>query len=256
MLLLHRDGLAPSTPCRSPGALPFRPQPEPTPIRTVSAKSYNSYKAAHLGCVPCKHALVTCFRHDWRVNLETDVLSVCRRADGIWTMNDHLTSTSLQSLDAIDRHRVLTDHPAHLIRRSYQIFLFCFDEAMAGLRLTPVTWIILATAHNFPDLSVTELARRAAVDKASCGRAAAVLQKRGLLKIEMSRSDGRQKVLNLTPAGDSLVQKGFARVEKLRSLILAKLDAEEAHQLVTNLTSFVLKSATYARPSIPTGFGS
>ncbi|ADZ72828.1 hypothetical protein SL003B_p0067 (plasmid) [Polymorphum gilvum SL003B-26A1] len=63
-------------------------------------------------------------------------------------------------------------------------------------------------------------------------------------------------MLNLTPAGDSLVQKGFARVEKLRSLILAKLDAEEAHQLVTNLTSFVLKSATYARPSIPTGFGS
>lgn len=168
-----------------------------------------------------------------------------------WTMKDQTIAPDLVLLDANDRHRVLTDHPAHLIRRTYQIFLFCFDEAMAGLNLSPVKWIILCTAYNFPDLSVTELARGAAVDKASCGRSATALQNDGLLQIEMSKLDGRRKVVRLTPAGIALVMKGLTRVEKLHSLILGRLDSEEAAHFVKGMTAFVHKTGMQVRPSVP-----
>lgn len=166
-------------------------------------------------------------------------------------MKDQTAPRPLETLDAEDLHRVLEEHPAHLIRRGYQIFLYCFDEAMAGLKLSPVSWIILATAHGFPCLSVTEVARRAAIDRASCGRAASALEKRGLVRIKMSDTDGRQKVLDLTPAGEALVAEGFGRVEKLRSLLLGQLDAEEQRQFMTSLMTFVQRSSNHTRPSIP-----
>jgi len=150
-----------------------------------------------------------------------------------------------------DDFRVLTDHPAHLIRRSYQVFLYAFDEAMAGLKLSPVSWIIIATTHSFPGLSVTEVARRAAVDKASCGRTASSLERRGLLRIKKSDTDQRQKLLDLTPAGELLYAKAFGRVERLRSLLLDDLALEEQHQLLTTLTVFLQATGKNTRPSIP-----
>lgn len=166
-------------------------------------------------------------------------------------MKDQIAPRPLETLNAEDIHRLLTEHPAHLIRRSYQIFLYCFDEAMAGLKLSPVTWIILATAHCFPGLSVTEVARCAAIDRASCGRAATALEKRGLVRIKMSDTDGRQKVLDLTPAGEALVAKGLGRIEKLRSLILGQLDVKEQRQFIASLTTFVQRSGNHTRSSIP-----
>lgn len=166
-------------------------------------------------------------------------------------MKDHTMADPQGAQDALSRQKVLTEHPAHLIRRIYQIFLYCFDEAMAGLHLTPVTWILIATARNFPGLSVTELARRAAVDKASCGRTATMLEKRGLLLIRKSEADGRQKLLELTAAGMALAIAGEGRIELLRSLLLDQLDPEERAQFVAQLMNYVQKSGKHTRSSIP-----
>ncbi len=166
-------------------------------------------------------------------------------------MNDLTVLNPLGILDSGERQKVLTQHPAHLIRRTYQIFLYCFDEAMAGLNLSPVMWIMIATARNYPGLSVTELARSAVVDKASCGRTATMLEKRGLLLIRKSDTDGRQKVLELTPAGVALAIKGEGRVERLRSLLLDQLDKDEKDRFVGQLASYVQKSGKFTRSSIP-----
>lgn len=152
--------------------------------------------------------------------------------------------------------RILVEHPAHLIRRSYQVFLYAFDEAMAGLDLSPVSWIIIATTHNFPGLSVTEVARRAAVDKASTGRTASALERRGLIFISKSHTDGRQKLLQLTPSGEELYAKAFGRVEKLRSLLIDDLNAEDQRHLLTALAAFVRATGKNTRPSVPTAWES
>jgi len=65
-------------------------------------------------------------------------------------MKDQTEHQPAETMGREGDFRVLTDHPAHLIRRSYQVFLYFFDEAMAGLKLSPVSWIILATTRNFP----------------------------------------------------------------------------------------------------------
>ncbi len=167
-------------------------------------------------------------------------------------MKDHTKRGPSETLGNVADFRVLIDHPAHLIRRSYQVFLYCFDEAMAGLKLSPVSWIIIATTRNFPGLSVTEVARRAIVDKASCGRTASALEKRGLLSIKRSDTDGREKLLDITPAGEELYTKAFNRVEKLRSLLLDEIDPEVQRQFLTSMAAFVYATRKNTRPSIPT----
>lgn len=166
-------------------------------------------------------------------------------------MKDHI-SDGVPGVDGgEDYHRLLTEHPAHLIRRCYQVFLCCFDEAMAGLELSPVTWIILGTVYSYPNLSVTEVARRAAVDKASCGRAANALDKRGLMQVDHSIEDGRQKVLNLTPAGRAVVREGLTRLDRFRELLLGDPDSAEAQEIVSALQLFLKRAGHMTRPSIP-----
>lgn len=148
-------------------------------------------------------------------------------------------------------HKRLTEHPAHLIRRSYQIFLCCFDEVMAGLDLSPVFWIILGTVYSYPDLSVTEVARRAAVDKASCGRAASALEKRGLMRVIQSVKDGRQKVLNLTPSGEAVVREGLSRLDMFEWLLIGDPDSEEGREILSALQRFIKRAGHMIRPSIP-----
>lgn len=163
---------------------------------------------------------------------------------------------SEEQLSPSERQKILTDHPAHLIRRSYQIFLYCFDEAMAGLNLSPVMWIMIATARNYPGLSVTELARYAVVDKASCGRTATVLERRGLMLIRKSDCDGRKKTLELTMTGEALAEEGASRVNHLQSLLLDHLDGGERQQFTEGLANYVRKSSMFMRSSIPESTGS
>lgn len=146
----------------------------------------------------------------------------------------------------------LINHPAHLIRRSYQIFLHCFDEAMSGLDLSPISWITIAATHSFPGQSVTEIARRAGVDKASCGRTATALAKRDLICIAKSESDGRLKVLTLTTRGERLYKEASGRVDRLKSLLLDDLNPNEHNQFISTLQTFVKASGKRTRPSIPT----
>lgn len=167
-------------------------------------------------------------------------------------MKDYTERRPAETLVGDADFRIIKDHPAHLIRRSYQVFLCAFDEAMAGLPLSPASWIIIATVRNFPSLSVTEVARRAAIDKASCGRTASALERRGLLSIKKSNTDGREKLLDITPAGEELYGKAFIQITKLRSLLLDEIDPEVQRQFLTSMAAFVYATRNNTRPSIPT----
>lgn len=166
-------------------------------------------------------------------------------------MKDQTNNLNLAAVGGDACYRRLTEHPAHLIRRCYQVFLCCFDEAMAGLEVSPVSWIILGTVYSYPNLSVTEVARRAAVDKASCGRAASALEKRGLMRIDHSVEDGRQKILNLTPAGEAVVRDGLTRLDRFEQMLVGDKDSEEGKEIRSALQRFIKRAGHLTRPSIP-----
>lgn len=146
-----------------------------------------------------------------------------------------------------DLYDEMVAHPAHLIRRSYQIFQAGFDEYMAMVGITPVQWIILVTVYSFPGIDMTRLAGLAAVDKTSCGRAVAKLVQRGFLQVSPIVEDLRQKRLSVTPQGDEAIQQTRPGVGLLRERLLGVFSPEEQENLLEALQTFVNKNNELSR---------
>lgn len=141
----------------------------------------------------------------------------------------------------------MVQHPAHLIRRTFQIFLSAFDADLGETKLTPVQWMILATLYSFPGIDMTRLAGLAAVDKTSCGRAVSKLADDGLVKVSADRKDGRQKRLSATADGQRMVIGALPRVRRMRDRILGGLNEQERGQFLSILKVFVTKNNEQSR---------
>lgn len=146
-----------------------------------------------------------------------------------------------------DLYDEMIAHPAHLIRRSYQIFQAGFDEDMSVVNITPVQWIILVTVSSFPGIDMTSLAGFAAVDKTSCGRAVAKLSERGYLQISPILEDLRQKRLSVTPEGKRVIDQTRPGVSRLRERLLGVLTEEEQINLINALQVFVSRNNELSR---------
>lgn len=146
-----------------------------------------------------------------------------------------------------DLYDEMITHPAHLIRRSYQIFQAGFDEDMAVTGVTPVQWIILVTVFSYPGIDMTRLAGFAAVDKTSCGRAVSKLVERGFLQVSPIVEDLRQKRLSVTKDGELAIEQTRPGVGRLRDRLLGVLSREEQKNLLEALEVFVRKNNELSR---------
>ncbi|AJE45022.1 MarR family winged helix-turn-helix transcriptional regulator [Celeribacter indicus] len=137
---------------------------------------------------------------------------------------------NLEELAGDEIYELVSHNPGHLLRRAYQVFLFFFDDTMKGLNMTPLLWILLTVTYCYPRRSVTDIAELSRIDKASCGRAATLLEKRGLMRIGTGEKDRRQRVLELTPHGHEVVLDGMSRTLEMQKKLLQCFDQEEARQ--------------------------
>jgi len=138
-------------------------------------------------------------------------------------------------------------HPAHLIRRTYQVFLSCFEMSLGKFDLTPVQWILLATVHDHPGKGIATVASMAAVDKASAGRTVARLADRGLMHVEQNARDHRGKMLALTDAGRTLVAQVMPSTLALHDDLLAQLSPDEREIFLAALRIYVERSNDVSR---------
>lgn len=141
----------------------------------------------------------------------------------------------------------LMEHPAHLIRRSFQIFLSVFESEVGVFDITPVQWIMLATIYSFPGLEMTRLAGLAAVDKTSCGRAVSKLHDRGLVQVSPILEDRRQKRLSATQAGENMIIQALPGVRKLKGRLLGALSQKEQEAFNEALRVFVDRNNNQSR---------
>lgn len=141
----------------------------------------------------------------------------------------------------------MVQHPAHLIRRTFQIFLSAFDLDLGQTGLTPVQWMILATVYSFPGIDMTRLAGLAAVDKTSCGRAVAKLADGGLIRLSADKTDGRQKRLSLLPEGQRMVVSALPGARKMRERLLVAFTSQERTAFLSILKTFVTKNNEQSR---------
>lgn len=131
------------------------------------------------------------------------------------------------------------EHPAHLVRRSYQIFMSAFDVELGSKGLTPIYVIILAVLNEHPGIDLSTLAQAAAIDKSSCGRAITKLAKIKLIQIAISQDDARQKCLFLTQQGREVFSSCSKNIERIEARLLGKFSEKEKSAFMTILRKFV-----------------
>ncbi|MBT9384397.1 MarR family transcriptional regulator [Pseudooceanicola sp. CBS1P-1] len=121
----------------------------------------------------------------------------------------------------------------HLIRRLHQrsTQVFLREAQRAGLELTQVQFAALETLSRNEGIDQAQLAALIAYDRATIGGVVERLERKALLRREVSPRDRRARVLTLTPEGRALIERFLPVVAGLQDEILSELTPEERRQL-------------------------
>ncbi|SPJ30175.1 MarR family winged helix-turn-helix transcriptional regulator [Falsiruegeria mediterranea] len=127
--------------------------------------------------------------------------------------------------------------PGHLIRRLNQISVALFMDRMAqaDIKLTPVQFATLTTIRLNPGLDQASLAGLIAYDRATLGKVIDRLAARGLVCRTISVHDRRARCLQLTNAGNELLDAARPLVEAVQPEMLSGLSPTEQEQLIALL---------------------
>src|SRR5579864_4306811 len=85
-----------------------------------------------------------------------------------------------------------------------------YDQCLASVGLHVTQFSILAKLKRLGPMTINALAKELVMDRTTLGRNALPLERDGLIKIEVSASDGRAKELHLTKAGERRLLAGRA----------------------------------------------
>jgi DNA-binding MarR family transcriptional regulator len=129
--------------------------------------------------------------------------------------------------------------PGHLIRRAHQISVALFSEELTGFELTPVQFMALVAVSELPGVDATRLADLIYFDKATIGGVVARLERKGLIQRRQSRKDQRVKVLQVTPAGQALIEACHRHVEQVQDRLLEPLSPADRETFLRLLGQLV-----------------
>lgn len=146
----------------------------------------------------------------------------------------------------------LYQRPGFLLRRTHQISAAVFENACASVGLTPAQYGVLTVLAAEPGLDQTRLSRALAFDKVTVMRVLKGLEERGLVRREQSAVSRRQKTVDLTPAGQALLEAAREPAERAYQRLLSPLDVAQRHQLIELLQTLTNGLADEARaPFVP-----
>lgn len=123
----------------------------------------------------------------------------------------------------------LPDKPGHLIRLAHQRSVAVFTAAARDYNITALQHILMVALNKYPNIDLSTLAGIVALDRSTTGTVAARLASRDIVEITPSADDRRAKMINLTPAGEKLLQDMVVAVQRSQRELLSPLsDAERA----------------------------
>lgn len=137
----------------------------------------------------------------------------------------------------IDRDR--ERQPGFLIRRLHQIHTALFVEESAGLDITPPQYGVLSVIAAQPGLDQSAIAEETGVDRATLASVVARLEAAGFVRRNISKTDRRQKLLNLTPRGRSILARMQPPVQRAQERVLEPLPQKEREQFLRLLNRLV-----------------
>lgn len=146
----------------------------------------------------------------------------------------------------------LYHRPGFLLRRTHQISAAVFENACAGLGLTPAQYGVLTVLAAEPGLDQTRLARALAFDKVTVMRVLKGLEERGLVRRVRSSVSRRQMTVSLTAAGEDAFAAAREPAERAYQRLLSPLTPDQRQQLIELLQALTNGLADEARaPFVP-----
>jgi DNA-binding MarR family transcriptional regulator len=110
-----------------------------------------------------------------------------------------------------------------------------YDEALATTGLGVNQYSILARLKRAGPSTIQDPARLLVTDRSTLGHLLRPLEERGLVRLALSRHDGRSRVTALTPAGRALVARGRPLWANAQRRFEKTFGAEAAQNLRTVL---------------------
>jgi DNA-binding MarR family transcriptional regulator len=106
-----------------------------------------------------------------------------------------------------------------------------YDAALAPVGLSLNQYSILSRLDRLGPRTIRDLAKNLVMDRSTLGHLLRPLEKRGLLKIGMSKDDGRRREIRLTGTGKSLLQEARPLWRKAQRLFEDRVGIEPARKL-------------------------
>ncbi len=148
----------------------------------------------------------------------------------------------------------LYEMPGHLVRRLHQISIALFGTRMAeaGIDLTSVQFAALVAVRGNPGIDQATLAGLIAYDRVTIGGVIDRLVAKGLVTREVSPRDRRARVLELSDAGQVLLDRALPVAVAVQDDILDGLSMEEREGFVALLRKATEAGNEYSRaPLVP-----
>ncbi|MBU6448235.1 MAG: MarR family transcriptional regulator [Rhodospirillales bacterium] len=137
--------------------------------------------------------------------------------------------------------------PGFLVRRLNQIYLALFAEEAAGFEITPAQHSVLGAIARHGGRDQSAIAEEIGLDRATLASVAARLEAAGLIRRSIGRADQRQKLMDLTPRGKTIVAKMQKQASRADKRAMAPLDPAEQELLLSLLTILVNGGNEHAR---------
>lgn len=106
-----------------------------------------------------------------------------------------------------------------------------YDSELAAVGLGLNQYSILSRVEKLGPRTIRKLAENLVMDRSTLGHLLRPLLKRGLLKLEPSKKDGRNRVIRLTPGGKSLLAKARPLWASAERRFERKIGAKSARAL-------------------------
>jgi DNA-binding MarR family transcriptional regulator len=137
-----------------------------------------------------------------------------------------------------DPLQILYHRPGFMIRRAHQIAQSLFMEETGRLGITKTQYGVLFILNHHPGLSQITVAKLLGLDRSTTNLVAKKLEDAGLVSLDESADDLRQRVLNLTVDGRAMLRRLSEPVRRAEENILVAFNAEEKKQFVKLLDKF------------------
>jgi MarR family transcriptional regulator, temperature-dependent positive regulator of motility len=132
----------------------------------------------------------------------------------------------------------LSTHPGHLIRRAQQALNLVWGQEVSR-PITSPQFAVLNALLREPEIDQRTLGERVALDRSTVAEIVARLGARKLVAWTRDTSDGRRKVIHLTPRGERVVQELIPRTHRMTARLVRALRPEEQEELLRLLTLLV-----------------